>query len=896
MALQSQTYGNSGNAYYITGADPINPSSFTALYGPVEILFTSTIAGAYHGTLDQTPSTFTISESDANLSTINSLVFDPVVPKTVMNVYDVNNPLAEPVIQQWTNVSSIVNGTFKVGNKQLGTENNALVFENLPNGFTTVSQNTAQMTMDGVNERTRFLNSGGFSDKYIEIGQSALTEGTLTAINDSLGYKISINPDDQEFIKAGAVYGRTGVSSGAPNQYYMSARTQMDFVTDEVGVAPTVLSLKQNGTAVFLSTVFAPTISTTTVRAVDISTTNIVGVNANFDTISTLRVNQKGPAGQPIFVGGSVELRRVAGPNGAAGINALTSPRVIVNDSGVTPKVYFAPLDNQAQLQQGSIGGSAGGPPFAPPTAINSLEIVASSELTEGGVQFYNAKSGTAPPEWMGGFLKNPKSFNVAPTYTANLLGGVSTTSLFANTQVSTPVVRVSNFINVNPSGYINVGSNGYISTPVPNATLSTITTNAIAQFSHKTPNSVITNNNSATPNTPYPQAYGNFQGQFMYNTLRSTFGAPATAFESLEVVNVAGGPQTGGIQFYASDNSAPANPLWMGGFLKNNVGAGQSEFRLASTITASMPQLRDVSTINFQPLASYGNPVGTILNWAGFNASAVPTGYLLCDGRSYPIAGTYNALYNVIGSWGPASAGEFKVPDSRGRVLTGSLTIPSNAGPNGTYAVTAEYIQLTTITLPASYGGGTRTGMIVSNLNGQLFENMNINTAGFSVSPKILGFINSDGIYGNRRQNFLSPQAKKVIVLFDITFPTPSAPVNTPITFEFPALTPTINVPFIRNVPEPTNLEPQKGLGTYGLLQQDYEVGRHQHTAPQPGGGASALSGGIRAGDPNISGPQVSNNNDIFSYTDLVYGTQNAPLAMNNIPYNMATWQIIKF
>ena len=63
MALQSQTYANSGNAYYIQGADPINPSTNTALYGPVEILFTSTIAGAYHGTLNQTPNTFPIQEN-----------------------------------------------------------------------------------------------------------------------------------------------------------------------------------------------------------------------------------------------------------------------------------------------------------------------------------------------------------------------------------------------------------------------------------------------------------------------------------------------------------------------------------------------------------------------------------------------------------------------------------------------------------------------------------------------------------------------------------------------------------------------------------------------------------------------------------------------------------------
>lgn len=884
MALQSQTYANSGNGYYIQGADPINPSTNTALYGPVEILFTSTIAGAYHGTLNQTPSTFTISESDANLSTINSLVMDPVVPKTTMNIYDINNPIAEPVIQQWTNVSSIVNGIFKVGNKQLNDEPGALIFQNgVPqSGVTRIDAGTTQTFIDGVNNRTRFANQ---ADTTWNVSINQNPSDASISVNSPGPVSIVTQPSVQTFNRNNTTYGRIGVNPGGTNQYYMSARTQIDFVTDEASVAPTVLSLKQDATANFISTVFAPTISTTTV----------VGVNANLDTISTLRINQKGPSGQPIFVAGSIELRRIPGPNGVAGVNALTSPRVIINDSGVTPKVYFPPTDNQAQLQQGTIGGSAGGPPFAPATATNSLEIVASSALTEGGVQFYNAKSGTAPPEWMGGFLKNPKSFNVAPGYTANLLGGTSTTTLFANTQVSTPIVRVSNFINVNESGYINVGSNGYISTPVLNATLSTITSNAIAQFSHKTPNSIITNANSATVPTPYPQAYGNFQGQFMYNTLRSGYGAPTTAWESLEVVNVAGGPQTGGIQFYTSDNSNPSNPKWMGGFLQNNVGAGQSEFRLASTITASMPQLVNVSTINTLPIASYGNPTGTIISWAGFDISQIPSGYLLCDGSQYPIAGTYQNLYNLIGTWGTASAGFFRVPDSRGKTLMGSVTVPGNSGPAGEYSVDAIYLGQTTITLPASWGGGTRVGIVVKNITGQLFEGMNITTPGFSSGQVIEAFINSDGLFGNKQPTGISPQSfDETVILFDASLTATGTPLTS---MTFKASNPAnINIPFIRRSIVVPTANPFNGVGSYGSLQHSYEVGAHTHNSQQPGVQASAGLG-PRAGDPNTSGPITTINNELFTYTDYSTGTPiTGPSATINIPYNMATWMIIKY
>jgi hypothetical protein len=893
MAFQSQTYANSNSGYYVENAAPFNPSTVTALNGPVEILFTSTIAGAYHGTLNQTPSTFIISENDANLSTINSLVMDPTVPKTTMNIYDVNNPLAEPVIQQWTNVSSIVNGIFKVGNKQLGTENNALVFENFAGtSLTAITQESAIIAIDGTNERTTFHNTGQLTNKYIEIGQSLLTEGTLTAVDENLGYKISINPDTQNFIKANTVYGRTGVNSGAPNQYYMSARTQMDFVTDEVGVAPTALSLKQNGTAVFLSTVFAPTISTTTVRAVDISTTNIVATNANLDTISTLRINQKGPSGQPIFVAGSIELRRIPGPNGVAGVNALTSPRVIINDSGVTPKVYFPPTDNQAQLQQGAIGGG-GALPDPPPTATNSLEIVASSALTEGGVQFYNAKSGTSP-EWMGGFLKNPKSFNVAPAYTANLYGGVSTTTLFANTAVSTPVVRVSNFINVNPSGYITVGAGGYISTPTVNAT-SSITTNYLtATSSMKSAIVTITNNNSSQF-ALYPNQYGNFQGQMIYNTLRDNRGAPATTYESLEIVNVSGGAQTGGIQFYTSNNGDPTNPKWMGGFLQNNVGAGQSEFRLASTVTASMPQLRDVSTINTLPITSYGNPVGTMLNWCGQNASLVPAGYLLCDGSEYPIAGIYNNLYNVIGSWGnpPSSPSNFRIPDSRGKTLLGSLTIPTNAGPAGAYTISVLFRNLFNVTLPASWGGGTRTCMYIQNPTGQIFTGMRVLTAGFNNTASVLGFINSDGLYGNTTPVPPPPTASTAsIIIFDASM-TNSGPTN--VTIQLHAEINKISeFPYIKNAWD--NAFTFLGVGNYNRLQKEFEIGAHQHVQQQ--GGVQGQSGlGPRCGDPNVGGPNTNTNGGLFSYQDPISGlTTNAPMAVQNLPYNIATWQIIKF
>lgn len=67
--------------------------------------------------------------------------------------------------------------------------------------------------------------------------------------------------------------------------------------------------------------------------------------------------------------------------------------------------------------------------------------------------------------------------------------------------------------------------------------------------------------------------------------------------------------------------------------------------------------------------------PVGTVQIYAGETA---PTGWLLCDGSTLDsITQTdYEALYAVIGTiYGGTSAGSFKVPDLRGRVVLGTGT-----------------------------------------------------------------------------------------------------------------------------------------------------------------------------------------------------------------------------
>ena len=65
--------------------------------------------------------------------------------------------------------------------------------------------------------------------------------------------------------------------------------------------------------------------------------------------------------------------------------------------------------------------------------------------------------------------------------------------------------------------------------------------------------------------------------------------------------------------------------------------------------------------------------PVGQIMAWPAAEAS-VPAGWLACDGDQY-LKTQYRALFDAIGTnWntGGETAGYFRVPDLRGRVLVG--------------------------------------------------------------------------------------------------------------------------------------------------------------------------------------------------------------------------------
>ena len=144
------------------------------------------------------------------------------------------------------------------------------------------------------------------------------------------------------------------------------------------------------------------------------------------------------------------------------------------------------------------------------------------------------------------------------------------------------------------------------------------------------------------------------------------------------------------------------------------------------------------------------GEPVGTILMWAG-SSSSIPTGYKLCDGSAISRS-TYSVLFTAIGTVNGAGDGSstFNIPDLRDKFVvgatagTGDTTYPgvsptATGGqkdaivPNHTHPTSVDNSKLfpATSTTSFSYGGaGTYPGTVftMSNpTNGEAVTNKNL-------------------------------------------------------------------------------------------------------------------------------------------------------------------------
>ena len=129
--------------------------------------------------------------------------------------------------------------------------------------------------------------------------------------------------------------------------------------------------------------------------------------------------------------------------------------------------------------------------------------------------------------------------------------------------------------------------------------------------------------------------------------------------------VTVGKGTKAGGVAATFADVNFAAIHYWM----KVEINENGNYRELSYTALASVP---------YAEAATNAVPVGAVMPFAG-DASKVPAGWLLCDGKEVSRLDYLN-LYNVIGTaWGTGNnSSTFNLPDMRGMFLRG---VSGNSG-----------------------------------------------------------------------------------------------------------------------------------------------------------------------------------------------------------------------
>ena len=166
--------------------------------------------------------------------------------------------------------------------------------------------------------------------------------------------------------------------------------------------------------------------------------------------------------------------------------------------------------------------------------------------------------------------------------------------------------------------------------------------------------------------------------------------------------------------RFFAPTPSlAPTSPLpgevWVlsdGVYYRDTVGVHNIRL-LKSTeynVASGVPQLGVDGLIPAALLPAQSSLVGSLVDWCG-SPTALPAGYLLCDGSEY-LCTAYPALFAVIGTrYGrPSSSLNFKVPDATGRASVGGWSVTPSPG------VPCQLHRVIIVNPGAGYASGTVT------------------------------------------------------------------------------------------------------------------------------------------------------------------------------------------
>ncbi len=163
------------------------------------------------------------------------------------------------------------------------------------------------------------------------------------------------------------------------------------------------------------------------------------------------------------------------------------------------------------------------------------------------------------------------------------------------------------------------------------------------------------------------------------------------------EVLRWEGGPTTSGMYLKQEAIGVTANNVeypkaYTRRTLAPGIGAENYKWADFAEIKSIRQLMAENATLRNEITSMQGTPLGIVEMWAG---SAVPEGYVLCDGRTmstteYPelfkaLGTTFNTAISASGTKYTTPSGQFRVPDLRGRFVVGRHDSDNDYRTNGT-------------------------------------------------------------------------------------------------------------------------------------------------------------------------------------------------------------------
>ncbi len=163
------------------------------------------------------------------------------------------------------------------------------------------------------------------------------------------------------------------------------------------------------------------------------------------------------------------------------------------------------------------------------------------------------------------------------------------------------------------------------------------------------------------------------------------------------EVLRWEGGPTTSGMYLKQEAIGVTANNVeypkaYTRRTLAPGIGAENYKWADFAEIKSIRQLMAENATLRNEITSMQGTPLGIVEMWAG---SAVPEGYVLCDGRTmstteYPelfkaLGTTFNTAISASGTKYTTPSGQFRVPDLRGRFVVGQHDSDNDYRTSGT-------------------------------------------------------------------------------------------------------------------------------------------------------------------------------------------------------------------